>query len=254
VGFQVAAVVAGLALLAWGIRAVKSGDAIVPPPNELAVISTTSPVASPSGTASGGGVRHQFVMFPSAAVLGDSFATGYGTDRGRGWVEQLGTDMCWSIDAKSAELETGYTTPGGSATTSMYLDRVEKLASSDPDVVLVEGGVFDFPAPSELIYKNATDVFQLLRSELPETTDILVIGPVGPPAKHAELDRITADIGKAARDTRVTFIDPTAEGWLPDATYFLSGNNIQPNDRGHSQFAKRLAADLRERGIPSGCP
>jgi lysophospholipase L1-like esterase len=252
--FAALVVILGLTTLVWGVRMVNEGDTIMPPPATPATLGAETAAAGPSSSALETGVRHAFTPYPKVAVLGDSFATGYGSDRGWGWVEQLAADMCWSVTGKSAELETGYTSPGGNTDTSVFGDRVDQVVSPELAVVLVEGGVFDFRAPSEAIYVAASDVFQSLRSQLARNTPIVAIGPVAPPTvKPEDLARVAAPITAAATDTGAIFIDPAAENWLPDETFFLGGASLQPNGRGHTEFAKRLSIALRDRGIPAGC-
>lgn len=199
------------------------------------------------------GLRHEFRSFPKAAVLGDTMAMGYVADGGRGWVEALADQMCWSISAKSAEIETGYTNPGGKPNTSDFTQRADDVAATEPSIVLVEGGLHDYKSTAEKLRTSANTVFTTLKDQLPPNTMIVAVGPIaGDIVKPEDVAKVSQPIAAAAADSGVIFIDPMAERWLPDNTFY-SRDGFLPNGKGQLEYSNRLAADLRALGAPAGC-
>ena len=184
------------------------------------------------------------------AVLGDSYSDGAGASPGRGWVERFSEDMCWSLINLSAELGTGYTHRGDSATPGFtrFNERVRDVVVGQPNVVIVQGGTNDAAAP-EQITAEASKVFGSLRTALGENVTIVAIGPVPTPLMDApSLAPVSAAISAATSQFGVHFVDPVAENWLSSPTFF-SVDQFHPNDMGYAQFASNLEASLRQYGV-----
>jgi acyl-CoA thioesterase I len=185
------------------------------------------------------------------AVLGDSYSEGAGASPGRGWVEHFGEDMCWSLMNLSAEFGTGYTDSGDQATPGFarFNERIGDVVAGQPKVVIVQGGANDADATPEQITAEASKVFGSLRTALGENATIVAIGPVPTPLTDPpSLAPVSAAISAAASQFGVDFIDPVAEDWLSNPTYF-SVDQFHPNDQGYAQFASNLEASLRQHGL-----
>lgn len=244
-------IVVGLAVAIGGVVWLRKDQSVSPPE---AAPATLAPRPEPTpGDDANTGLRNEFKVYPKAAVLGDTTALGYVGDLGRGWVEELAQQMCWSISAKSAELETGYTNPGGKANTSAFTERADDVALSEPEIVIVEGGLHDYRATPGQLRAAATSVFTTLKNQLPADTMIVAVGPIaGDVVTPEEVAMVSGPIAEAAAESGVIFIDPMVERWLPDASFF-SNDGFLPNGKGQTEYANRFAADLRALGAPAGC-
>ncbi len=241
----------GLAAVLGGAWWLNKGQSVSVPPAAAPTLESV-PGAAPDAPANTG-VRHDFKLYPKVAVLADTLALGY-IGGGPSWAEALANDMCWSIAAKSAELETGYTNPGGSPDTSAFTDRADEVAASGPAVILVQGGLHDYRARPERLRDAAFKTFTTLKDQSAPGTMIVAVGPLaaGDIATPEDVAKISGAISAAAADAGVIWIDPMAEQWLPDPSFFSQGG-IMPNAKGQLEYAKRFAADLRALNAPSGC-
>jgi hypothetical protein len=184
------------------------------------------------------------------AVVGDDYALGDGAGWARGWVLHLSDDMCWGLATTSMEPGTGFVAalqPGVMA----YPLRLGGLDLSRADIILVEGGVNDFLAPSEEITAAADATFKALREKNANAT-VVAIGPVFVPnrAESSEYGRVSGAIAAAAQENGVLYIDPVAERWMQDDSLFFG---VVPNADGYVEYARRLKADLDQAGVASSC-
>jgi hypothetical protein len=243
--------VVGLAVVVAGTLWVYRDQTVSVPVAEPATLKPIPGAAA--STPANTGARHDFKVSPKLAVLGDTIALGY-VGGGPSWVEQLASNMCWSVSAKSAELETGYTNPGGSPSSSAFTDRADDVAATAPAVIVVEGGLHDYRANPDRIREAALKTFTTLKEQSPPGTMIVAVGPVaaGDVVTPEDVAKISGAIAGAAADAGVIWIDPMVERWLPDPNFFSQGG-ILINTKGQIEYANRLAADLRALGAPIGC-
>jgi hypothetical protein len=241
--------VVGVAAVVGGVLFLRKDHNVDTP---VAAPSTLSPLPTPTQGNTGTGLRHEFKEYPKAAMLADTLAMGY-IGAGKGWPDYIAGQMCWSVTAKSVELETGYTNPGGKPDTSAFTERADDVAKDGPKIVIVEGGLHDYRATPEKLQADAATTFTTLKQQLPPDSMVVAIGPiVGDAASPEDVARVSGPIAAAAQEKGVIFLDPMAERWLPDMSYF-SRDGLLPNDKGQIEYANRLAADLRALGAPSGC-
>lgn len=188
------------------------------------------------------------VMF---AVLGDALSMPLAEGAAPGWIERFAADMCWTLADRFTQPDAGYTkraTPDPAVDTS-FITRVPDVVARAPQVVIVQGGAADVLAPPDVITAAAAEVFGTLRAGLGERTLIVAVGPVPTPGSDgAALSAVSAAVSAAAGQFGVAFIDPVAEGWLPDPLFFTPETAL-PNDQGNVEIAERLEADFRQPGI-----
>lgn len=243
--------VVGVAAVVGGTLWVRKDNSVSVPPAAPATLVPVAGAAPPGpGNSS---IRHEFKVYPKLAVLADTIALG-SVGGGSSWVEQLASTMCLSVSAKSAEFETGYTNPGGAPNSSAFTDRADDVAASSPALVVVEGGVHDYRAMPERLRDAALKTFNTLKEQSPPGTMIVVVGPSasGDVVKPEDVSKVSGAIAGAATEAGVVWLDPMAEQWLPDPTFY-SQDGVLPNAKGQTEYANRLAAALRALGAPAGC-
>ncbi|MBE1547980.1 lysophospholipase L1-like esterase [Mycobacterium sp. OAS707] len=238
-------VVLSLITLIGGVLWANQRDRITPPPSAPVSLEV------PAGQA-----------YPTFAVLGDSYAEGYGPGWASGWVRLLSDRMCWTLTPASGEHGagiqhgTGFTTAGRDPGTARYLDRVPAVTAGKPDVVLVEGGLNDQGAPtSEEITAIAARTFTAIKERIPTGT-VVAIGPLMTTGQYTvpeELRRVSAALAAAAGEAGIPYISPIDEQWLATDPNMFSSDEIHPNRDGYREFTRRLMDDLKTIGLTSSC-
>ncbi|MGY2080191.1 SGNH/GDSL hydrolase family protein [Modestobacter sp. SYSU DS0657] len=179
----------------------------------------------------------------TVAFLGDSYTEGVGSSDGAGYVSSTAHAL-GIVPIVFAEGGTGYVNPGDDPGESTYGERVAAVVAAKPDVVVVQGGTNDHAAPAERIADAASAVFAGLRAGLPDAV-LVVLGPVNPPDLPREAVReVDAALAAAAEASDAVYIDALGEGWLEPADVHFGVGDTHPNDRGYSELADRLVADL----------
>lgn len=237
-------VLMGLIALVGGVVWANQRDRIAPPPSAPISLQVSSAHA-----------------YPTFAVLGDSYAEGYGPGWASGWVRLLSDRMCWTLMPASGEHGagiqhgTGFTTAGPEPGMARYLDRVAAVTAGSPEVVLVEGGLNDQGAPtSEEITDAAARTFTAVKERI-GTGTVIAIGPLmtyGPYTVPEEVNRVSAAIAAAADAVGIPYIDPVDEQWLADPQMF-STDQVHPNRDGYREYTRRLMDKLNLIGLTSAC-
>jgi acyl-CoA thioesterase-1 len=237
-------VVMGVIALVGGVVWANQSDRITPPPS--------APISLELSRAP---------KYPTFAVLGDNYATGWGPGWSSGWVRLLGDRMCWTVMPVSreggvgAEGGTGFTTAGPEPRMARYPDRVTAVTAGSPQVVLVEGGLNDQGAPtSQEINDAATRTFTAVKERI-GTGTVIAIGPLLTPSPDTvpeEVARVSGAIAAAAEAVGIPYIDPVAEHWLNDRGLF-GADLVHPNTDGYREYAQRLIDKFKHIGLASGC-
>ena len=231
-----------LALVGGVVWVVAIRDRIsAPPPAPISLVETRGP-----GAVEGPGAPPSKTF----AVVGDDYALGDGAGWARGWDLALSDQMCWALSTTSMESGTGFVAalqPGATP----YALRLNDLDIGGADYVIVEGGANDFLAGSEEITAAADATFKALRDKNANAT-IIAVGPLVVPnrAESGEYGRVSGAIAAAAQANGVKYFDPVTERWLEDDSLFFG---VVPNADGYVEFARRLASDLKQSGVPTGC-
>lgn len=183
-------------------------------------------------------------------VVGDSITARYNDQPGndkQGW---------WSIvarhyDAKVttyAQSGSGYLRPGQLCTGNRFIDRQQAFAGEPPSLLIVEGGRNDwaecdgdqFVTATDSAIEHAVDTYlETLRTFLPRSTRIIVMGPPWGPLDPANGERVTAIIKAAAASHGLEFI-PT-NGALTESRVL---DGVHPNRAGSVAIANRVITAL----------
>jgi lysophospholipase L1-like esterase len=184
-------------------------------------------------------------------VVGDSITARYNDKPGdarQAW---------WSItgDRFDAKVTTygqsgsGYLRPGLQCTGDTFIDRPDAYAGPDPSLFIVEGGRNDWSTcrdgryveASDAVIQHAVDRYlDTLRTFLPRSTRIVILGPPWGPLDPTNGLRVTAIIRAAAASHDMQFVSTT--GAL-NAQRVIDG--IHPNRQGSLAIARRVISALQ---------
>lgn len=197
------------------------------------------------------------------AGLGDSITDGSSQNTGAGqgtWLKRFGRLIGCADTWDQSRGSTGYITPGSFATIP---DRVLRdIVPYRPDFVILWAGYNDQSSNSatlESIRVAFNRTVDLIQSNLP-TTKIIVGGVWNPTGTVGLSTSSTNDVLKAAAFAKdLPFVDMIAgkvydtfervvwdngEAWITtsNASTFVGGDNVHPNDVGHQYLAHKWAA------------
>jgi lysophospholipase L1-like esterase len=201
--------------------------------------------------ATGGESGSVSVLAPRGiVVVGDSITARYNDEPGhpeQGWWSFVGRHFGAEVTTH-AQSGSGYLRPGKACAGNRFIDRPEAYAGAAPSLIIIEGGRNDWavcrrgefvPAADEVVAHAVDRYLDALRTFLPASTRIIVLGPPWGPAQAAEGRRITAIIEDAAARHGVEFI--STEGTL-DARRVVDGTH--PNLAGSRAIATRVIRAL----------
>lgn len=185
--------------------------------------------------------------YEHVSFLGDDYTVGVGAlTEELGYASVLSKRQCWEkkVDAVS---DTGYEN-GGPDNSMSFVNpkRIQSITNNQPRLIIVQGGTNDTPSPT--LYDSAQAVYRAIQTAAPSAT-IIVVGPAQPPrASETDLRAVRADIEKAAKNIGITFVDPTADGWLVPNDY--ASDRAHPNTDGHAKLAMELREVIRALELP----
>lgn len=183
-------------------------------------------------------------------VVGDSITARYNDNPGhaeQGWWSVVGRHY----DAKVttyAQSGSGYLRPGHGCTGNKFIDRQRAFTGDPPSLFIVEGGRNDWAScqdgrfvtsTNEAVEHAVNTYLDTLRTFLPRSTRIIVMGPPWGPIDPANGERVSAIIEAAANRLGMEFI-PTA-GALT-ASRVVDG--VHPNRAGSVAIANRVIRAL----------
>ena len=173
------------------------------------------------------------------AVIGDSYAQGSGLgDIGRSWPSALAGRV--TVDGFRG---SGFTVDAGGCPGVAYADRAAAALARYPEVVVVQGGLNDYPASSAAIASGARQVIARLRG-----VRVVLVGPALAPSRAAEVPRIDSALARAAAEAGVQYI--STKGWpleyLPDRLHLT--------EKGHRDFGRRVADQVQLAATPASTP
>jgi acyl-CoA thioesterase-1 len=168
----------------------------------------------------------------SLAVIGDSYATGEGlADRTKGWAYLLGQGTDWKVSINGFG-GSGFVNAGPCGG-QVYADRVNKVLSLKPQVLIIEGGLNDVNSPASDVKAGASLVLGRVR----EVPTVIVVGPTNPPSgkDYSAVEQALSEAAQANGRQYVSAHD-LAVGFLPD--------KLHMTEAGHQTFAAKVKAAL----------
>lgn len=182
---------------------------------------------------------------PVFAFLGDAYTNGARATSPNRAYPRLVCEARQALCDTDGEAGTGYintSTVGGQA---KFVDRVSVFQHEDgipPDLIIVQGGLND-PGNWAEVEAAASITFVALTDLYPSAT-VIAVGPVAAPRFDvADLDAVRRGISAAAAKTGVTFLDPIADNWIPNGSFY-DEDQTHLNDAGYKLFADRLLAEI----------
>ncbi|MEH3033607.1 MAG: SGNH/GDSL hydrolase family protein [Aeromicrobium erythreum] len=210
-----------------------------------ALLVVWSAVRTGAADTGSGPYRHGIV------VVGDSITARYDDDPGseaQGWWSMVGRHFDAPVRTY-AQSGSGYQRPGLRCTGNEFVDRPQALRRPAPSVFIVEGGRNDWARCVEGRFVRASDArveravtryLTLVKTRMPRSTRIVVLGPPWGPLDPWEGRRITSIVHAAADRLGLEYVDTT--GTLDSWDHVVDG--IHPNRAGSTRIADRVIADL----------
>jgi lysophospholipase L1-like esterase len=202
-------------------------------------------------TAGGGKASASSVVAPRGiVVVGDSITARYNDQPGdamQGWWSIVGRHYEAKVTTY-AQSGSGFLRPGMLCTGNRFIDRQRAFTAEPPSLFIVEGGRNDwaecedgrFVTAHDDAIEHAVDTyFGTLRTFLPRSTRIIVMGPPWGPADPVNGERITAIIESAANRYGFEFI-PTTGALTQDRVV----DGVHPNRDGSVAIADRVMRAL----------
>lgn len=169
-----------------------------------------------------------------AAVIGDSWASGYGLDDPtESFAYHLARLEKWDVTV-SAVSGTGFATDSGCP--NDYASRVD-LVPRDAEIVVLEGGLNDVGAVED-VRPNAVTTLTAVRRRAPDATVVVVGPPLMPFRDEQDLRRIDEELAQAADMAGVHYISTL--DWMVETE-----DELHPTGAAHRAFAQRLRDALR---------
>jgi lysophospholipase L1-like esterase len=207
-------------------------------------------------SAQGGQARPVSAIAPDGiVVVGDSITARYNDEPGdarQAW---------WSVTGRRfdahvrtyAQSGSGYLRPGQRCTGNRFIDRPDAFMGPAPSILIVEGGRNDwarcvdgaFVRSSDDEVRHAVSTYLgVLKTYLPRSTRIVVLGPPWGPLDRADGVRVTRIIAGEARSHGLQFV--STRGALT-ADRVIDG--IHPNRAGSLAIARRVVRALEKPAV-----
>ena len=215
---------AAIALAATAFVAVEGEDAQATWAERCRAVEAQSQVRQSQVTGTGARV----------AVIGDSWSQGYRLDEPVGsWPAQL-PGQVW-VDGFAG---SGFSLTASPCAGVSYAARTAPALATDPDLVVVQGGLNDFDMPAAQVRAGALEVLDALAGRA-----VVVVGPAAAPrraAGAAEVDRMLSEVAEEVGVPYVRTYDWELD-YLADRLHLTTA--------GHVDFGRRVAAVITELGL-----
>jgi acyl-CoA thioesterase I len=163
------------------------------------------------------------------AVIGDSYAQGTGlADPADSWPSRLPGRVV--VDGFSG---SGFSAAASPCQGVAYALRVARALTTDPDLVVVEGGLNDFDVSAAALRSGARRTLRLLRGH-----PTMLVGPAAAPRRLSAVDEVDTVLSEVASEAGVPYA--RASSWeldyLPDRLHLTA--------EGHRALGDAVAALL----------
>lgn len=188
-------------------------------------------------------------------VVGDSISARYNDrpgDARQAWWSVTGRHFDASVRTY-AQSGSGYLRPGHRCAGNRFIDRPDAFTGAAPSILIVEGGRNDwarcvrgaFVTSTDAQVRHAVDSYLgVLKTYLPRSTRIVVLGPPWGPRDRSDGVRVTRIIAAQARLHDMQFV--STSGALT-ADRVLDG--IHPNRAGSLAIARRVIRALEKPAV-----
>lgn len=201
--------------------------------------------------AAGGKASATSVVAPRGiVVVGDSITARYNDEPGddmQGWWSIVGRHYNASVTTY-AQSGSGYLRPGKLCTGNRFIDRQAAFTGDPPSLFIVEGGRNDwavcddgrFYRAADGVIEHAVDGYlRTLRTFLPRSTRIIVMGPPWGPADPENGVRVTRIIEAMAAKHGLEFV-----ATMGALTHEGVVDGVHPNRAGNVAIADRVISAL----------
>jgi acyl-CoA thioesterase-1 len=163
---------------------------------------------------------------PRVAVIGDSYSQGLLLDDPTtSWPSRL--DGRVVVDGFSG---SGFSEGASPCAGRAYYRRVDRALATEPELVVVQGGLNDHDVPSAEVRAGAVRVLSRLEGQR-----VVVVGPPAAPRRAAGAERVDAVLREVAAEAGVPYVRTL--GWRLD--YLEDRLHLTPS--GHRAFGDRVA-------------
>lgn len=168
---------------------------------------------------------------PTVAVIGDSYAQGaHLDDPAAGWPARLEGRVV--VDGFAG---SGFSTTASDCRNVSFDRRVDLALATEPELVVVQGGLNDFDATTEAIRAGVRRVLQALQGR-----EVVVLGPPQAPRRATAVGRVDAILAEETAAAGVPYV--RTSGWKLE--YLDDRLHLTPD--GHALFGDSVAAALAE--------
>ncbi|MEJ7634076.1 SGNH/GDSL hydrolase family protein [Aeromicrobium sp.] len=219
----------------------------------LIAVMLTAPFVAWQGATGDARVAVSRIAPDGITVVGDSITARYNDrpgDAEQGWWSMAGDHFHAEVTTH-AQSGSGYLRSGGVCAGDTFIDRSDAYAGPAPSILIVEGGRNDWSICRDGRHFTATDAeiehavdryLDTLRTFLPQSTRIVVLGPPWGPLDPGNGARVTAIIQAQAKNHGMQFI--STHGALTGQRVI---DGVHPNRKGSLAIARRVI-----RGLDSG--
>lgn len=181
---------------------------------------------------------------PDVLFFGDSYTEGTGlADPSERWTSQVSAELGWQ-EVNAGCPGSGFTSPALRCGT--FLDRLPQLASLDPRIVIVAGGLNDAAASTDDVRAAITATLESVRAQWPGA-EVWVVSAVGFEG-FAALEAINAHLESESARLGMRWVD-LGQPLLAGGDVLL-GDRIHPNERGHVLIAEAFITAVGQRIQP----
>jgi acyl-CoA thioesterase I len=169
------------------------------------------------------------------AVIGDSWSQGSDlADPGGSWPSRLEGHVV--VDGFGG---SGFTAEASPCPGVAFPLRVGRALATDPDLVVVQGGLNDFDVSASVVREGAEQTLRRLEGQ-----QVVVVGPAPAPRRAAGAARVDALLAEVTAAAGVPYV--STSGW--ELEYLPDGLHLTPE--GHAEFGdavQRQISDLLDR-------
>lgn len=186
---------------------------------------------------------------PVAAFIGDSYTAGDGlpdktTQR---WSHLVADALGWS-ERNFGYGGTGYTTGGTIEGGVPYSERIDRVAASNPDIVIVAGGRNDLP---QRFAQDVPAFFDALKARLPDATIVAIEPQFDAREYPADLTVLSQIVEESVESVGGTYV--TTGHVLAGRSDMILPDGVHPDAQGHAAIAEATLTAL-EVALPEDSP